>query len=73
MLTTESELVGRTRRHSPARLSVQLHNSLADGKPPQVGIDDVLAPAPPDADAEADPAPPLDPLPPLEPDPPDEP
>jgi hypothetical protein len=48
-----------------------LHNSLADGKPPQLGIDDVLTPAPPpDADAAADPAPPAAPDPPLDPVPP---
>jgi hypothetical protein len=46
----------------------QLHNSLAEGKPPQAGIELVLAPAPPDADAVADPEPLLEPLPPLEPD-----
>jgi hypothetical protein len=51
-------------------LSIQLHNSLAEGKPPQAGIEDVLAPAPLDADAVADPDPLLEPLPLLEPDPP---
>ena len=49
----------------------QLHSSLAEGKPPQLGIDDVLTPAPPpDADAAADPAPPAAPDPPLDPVPP---
>jgi hypothetical protein len=50
---------------------VQLHNSLAVGKPPQAGMDVVLTPAPPppDADAAADPDPPLEPVPPP-PDPP---
>jgi hypothetical protein len=52
---------------------VQLHNSLAVGKPPQAGMDVVLTPAPPpDADAAADPDPPLDPVPPP-PDPPGDP
>jgi len=47
----------------PRARMVQLHNSLAVGKPPQAGMDDVLAPAPPpDADAAADPDPPLDPV-----------
>jgi hypothetical protein len=52
---------------------VQLHTSLAVGKPPQAGMDVVLTPAPPpDADAAADPDPPLDPVPPP-PDPPGDP
>ena len=51
----------------------QLHNSLGDGKPPQAGMDDVLAAAPPlDADA-ATPDPLLEPVPPLDPDPPGDP
>jgi hypothetical protein len=52
---------------------VQLHNSLGDGKPPQAGIEDELAPAPPDADAVADPEPLPDPLPPPVPEPPPDP
>ena len=53
---------------SAQRLAVQLHNSLAEGKPPQAGIELVLAPALPDAAAVADPELLLEPLPPLEPD-----
>jgi hypothetical protein len=60
----------------------QLHNSLADGNPPQAGLDVVFAPAPPlEADAAADPDPladppppaPLDPVTPIDPDPPADP
>jgi len=46
----------------PSRTLIQLHNSFAGGKSGQVGMDDVLLPAPPlDPDAALDPVALLDP------------